>query len=122
LKCTERPCVGPFLFYLVTDRAYAEQDRRRPAARTRALLPAISTAAPDGRFLNASGIPTYDVPGRFSDPDCNGVHGLNERKSVQGLCEERNYLFELIQARQRTWRRRNEASTPKSIDWSVQFY
>jgi acetylornithine deacetylase/succinyl-diaminopimelate desuccinylase-like protein len=62
------------------------------------MLPAMSTGATDGRYLNAAGIPTYGVPGRFSDPDGNGVHGLNERKSVQGLYEERDYLFELIQA------------------------
>jgi hypothetical protein len=37
-------------------------------------------------------------PGALSDPDGNGVHGLNERKSVEGLYEERDYLFELIQA------------------------
>ncbi len=62
------------------------------------LLPAMSTGATDGRFLNANGIPTYGVPGRFSDPDGNGVHGLNERKSVEGLYAERDYLFDLIQA------------------------
>ncbi|MBS0577802.1 MAG: M20/M25/M40 family metallo-hydrolase [Proteobacteria bacterium] len=62
------------------------------------MLPAMTTGATDGRFLNAAGIPTYGVPGRFSDPDGNGVHGLNERKSVQGLYAERDYLFELIQA------------------------
>jgi acetylornithine deacetylase/succinyl-diaminopimelate desuccinylase-like protein len=61
------------------------------------LLPAMTTGATDGRYLNAAGIPTYGVPGRFSDPDGNGVHGLNERKSVEGLYEERDYLFELIQ-------------------------
>jgi acetylornithine deacetylase/succinyl-diaminopimelate desuccinylase-like protein len=60
------------------------------------MLPAMSTGATDGRFLNAAGIPTYGVPGRFSDPDGNGVHGLNERKSVDGLYAERDYLFELI--------------------------
>jgi acetylornithine deacetylase/succinyl-diaminopimelate desuccinylase-like protein len=61
------------------------------------LLPALSTGATDGRFLNATGIPTYGVPGRFFDPDGNGAHGLNERKSVSGLYAERDYLFELIQ-------------------------
>jgi acetylornithine deacetylase/succinyl-diaminopimelate desuccinylase-like protein len=62
------------------------------------MLPAMTTGATDGRFLNAGGIPTYGVPGRFSDPDGNGVHGLNERKLVEGLYEERDYLFDLIQA------------------------
>ena len=61
------------------------------------MLPAMTTGATDGRFLNAAGIPTYGVPGRFSDVDGNGVHGLNERKSVAGLYAERDYLFELIQ-------------------------
>lgn len=62
------------------------------------MLPAMATGASDGRFLNAVGIPTYGVPGRFSDPDGNGEHGLNERKSVEGLYVERDYLFDLIQA------------------------
>jgi acetylornithine deacetylase/succinyl-diaminopimelate desuccinylase-like protein len=62
------------------------------------MLPAMTTGATDGRYLNAAGIPTYGVPGRFFDPDGNGVHGLNERKSVEGLYDERDYLFELIQA------------------------
>jgi acetylornithine deacetylase/succinyl-diaminopimelate desuccinylase-like protein len=62
------------------------------------MLPAMTTGATDGRYLNAAGIPTYGVPGRFSDPDGNGVHGLNERKSVEGLYDERDYLFDLIQA------------------------
>uniref|UniRef100_UPI0035CBB312 M20/M25/M40 family metallo-hydrolase n=1 Tax=uncultured Sphingomonas sp. TaxID=158754 RepID=UPI0035CBB312 len=62
------------------------------------MLPAMTTGATDGRFLTAAGIPTYGVPGRFSDPDGNGVHGLNERKSVEGLYAERDYLFDLIQA------------------------
>jgi acetylornithine deacetylase/succinyl-diaminopimelate desuccinylase-like protein len=61
------------------------------------MLPAMTTGATDGRFLNAAGIPTYGVPGRFSDPDGNGVHGLNERKSVDGLYAERDYLFDLVQ-------------------------
>jgi acetylornithine deacetylase/succinyl-diaminopimelate desuccinylase-like protein len=61
------------------------------------VLPTMSTSATDARFLNAVGIPTYGVPGRFSDPGGNGVHGLNERKSVAGLYAERDYLFELIQ-------------------------
>ena len=61
------------------------------------MFPMMTTGATDGPALNAVGIPTYGVPGRFSDPDGDGVHGLNERKSVQGLYEERDYLFDLIQ-------------------------
>jgi acetylornithine deacetylase/succinyl-diaminopimelate desuccinylase-like protein len=61
------------------------------------MFPMMTTGATDGPYLNAVGIPTYGVPGRFSDPDGNGVHGLNERKSVEGLYDERDYLFDLIQ-------------------------
>ncbi len=61
------------------------------------MLPAMTTGATDGRYLNAGGIPTYGVPGRFAELDGGGVHGLNERKSVAGLYAERDYLFDLIQ-------------------------
>ena len=62
------------------------------------LLPTMSIGATDGRFLHALGIPTYGVPGRFSDLDGNGVHGLDERRHVEGLYAERDYLFDLISA------------------------
>ena len=60
------------------------------------LIPTMSTGATDGRYLNAAGMPTYGMPGRFSMPDSNGVHGLNERISVAGVMKERDYLFDLI--------------------------
>jgi acetylornithine deacetylase/succinyl-diaminopimelate desuccinylase-like protein len=60
------------------------------------LIPAMSTGATDGRYLNAAGIATYGMPGRFAMPDGNGVHGLNERISVAGVLKERDYLFDLI--------------------------
>jgi acetylornithine deacetylase/succinyl-diaminopimelate desuccinylase-like protein len=63
-----------------------------------AIIPTMSTGATDGRFLNAAGIATYGMPGRFGMPDGNGVHGLNERISVKGVLDERDYLFDLIVA------------------------
>lgn len=62
------------------------------------IIPTMSTGATDGRYLNAAGIATYGMPGRFGMPDGNGVHGLNERISVDGLMKERDYLFDLIVA------------------------
>jgi acetylornithine deacetylase/succinyl-diaminopimelate desuccinylase-like protein len=62
------------------------------------LIPTMSTGATDGRYLNAAGIATYGMPGRFGMPDGNGVHGLNERISVAGVMKERDYLFDLISA------------------------
>ncbi|CAN5315962.1 M20/M25/M40 family metallo-hydrolase [soil metagenome] len=62
------------------------------------VVPTLSTGATDGRFTNAAGIPTYGVTGMFTDPDGNGVHGLNERLRVRSLYEGRDFLFDLVKA------------------------
>lgn len=63
-----------------------------------AVIPAISTGATDGVYLEAVGIPTYGVPGYWTDPDGNGTHGLNERMEVRSLYAGRDYLFDLVKA------------------------
>ncbi|CAN5142902.1 M20/M25/M40 family metallo-hydrolase [soil metagenome] len=60
------------------------------------VIPTLSTGATDGRFTNAAGIPTYGLTGMFTDPDGNGVHGLNERLRVRSLYEGRDFLFEVV--------------------------
>jgi acetylornithine deacetylase/succinyl-diaminopimelate desuccinylase-like protein len=60
------------------------------------LIPTISTGATDGVFLAGVGIPAYGVPGGWGDPDGNGVHGLNERKSVRSGYVGRDFLTDLI--------------------------
>lgn len=60
------------------------------------VVPALSTGATDGRFLNAAGIPTYGVSGLFRDPDGNGVHGLDERVRVRSLLDARAFLYRLV--------------------------
>ena len=62
------------------------------------VIPAMSTGATDGIFLEAVGIPTYGVPGIWGDPDGNGAHGLNERLEVRSLYVGRDYLTELVKA------------------------
>ena len=62
------------------------------------VIPAISSGATDGRFLNEAGIPTYGVSGMFGDPDGNGIHGLNERIRVKSLLDGRTFLYRLIRA------------------------
>jgi acetylornithine deacetylase/succinyl-diaminopimelate desuccinylase-like protein len=62
------------------------------------LVPTMSTGATDGIFLEAIGIPVYGVPGGWSDPDGNGVHGLNERRSVRSVFVGRDFLTDLIKA------------------------
>jgi len=60
------------------------------------LVPTMSTGATDGIFLEAVGIPSYGPPGGFGDPDGNGVHGLNERRSVASLYIGRDFLVDLV--------------------------
>ena len=62
------------------------------------LVPTMSTGATDGIYLEAIGIPVYGVPGFWGDPDGNGVHGLNERRSVRSLYVGRDFLNDLIKA------------------------
>jgi acetylornithine deacetylase/succinyl-diaminopimelate desuccinylase-like protein len=60
------------------------------------LIPAMSTGATDGVYLEAIGIPVYGAPGFWSDPDGNGVHGQNEHLSVRAVFTGRDYLTDLI--------------------------
>jgi acetylornithine deacetylase/succinyl-diaminopimelate desuccinylase-like protein len=60
------------------------------------LVPTMSTGATDGIFLEAIGIPVYGAPGGWIDPDGNGVHGLNERRSVRSVFIGRDFLTDLV--------------------------
>jgi acetylornithine deacetylase/succinyl-diaminopimelate desuccinylase-like protein len=60
------------------------------------VIPAMSTGATDGVFLEAVGIPTYGVPGPWGGPDGDGVHGLNERIEVKSIYVGRDYLTDLV--------------------------
>ena len=62
------------------------------------VVPTMSNGYTDATFLGAAGIPTYGVPGAWSDPDGNGAHGLNERIEVGSLYVGRDYLYDLIKA------------------------
>jgi acetylornithine deacetylase/succinyl-diaminopimelate desuccinylase-like protein len=60
------------------------------------LIPMMSTGATDGIFLEAIGIPVYGAPGGWGDPDGNGTHGLNERRSVRSVYIGRDFLTDLV--------------------------
>lgn len=62
------------------------------------VVPSMANGYTDATFLGAAGIPTYGVPGAWSDPDGNGVHGLNERIEIRSLYVGRDYLYDLIKA------------------------
>jgi acetylornithine deacetylase/succinyl-diaminopimelate desuccinylase-like protein len=59
------------------------------------LLPTMSVAATDGRYLNQGGIPTYGLSGRFFRPGDDHNHGLNEHIPVRSLYEARDFLYEI---------------------------
>jgi acetylornithine deacetylase/succinyl-diaminopimelate desuccinylase-like protein len=61
-----------------------------------AIVPTMSTGATDGRFLNATGVPTYGLSGMFHDADGSHAHGLNERIRVMSLMNGRRFLFEVV--------------------------
>ena len=62
------------------------------------MIPTMSTGGTDAKYLGTAGIPTYGVPGIWSDPDLNGIHGLNERLEVRSLYQGRDYLYDLVKA------------------------
>ena len=60
-----------------------------------AIVPTMSTGATDGRFLNATGVPTYGLSGMFHDAEGSHAHGLNERIRVKSLLDGRRFLYEV---------------------------
>jgi acetylornithine deacetylase/succinyl-diaminopimelate desuccinylase-like protein len=61
-----------------------------------AIVPTMSTGATDGRYLTASGTPTYGLSGMFHDAEGAHSHGLNERIRVVSLMNGRHFLYELV--------------------------
>jgi acetylornithine deacetylase/succinyl-diaminopimelate desuccinylase-like protein len=60
------------------------------------IVPTMSTGATDGRFLNATGVPTYGLSGMFHDAEGPRAHGLNERIRVKSLMDGRRFLYEVV--------------------------
>jgi acetylornithine deacetylase/succinyl-diaminopimelate desuccinylase-like protein len=60
------------------------------------IVPTMSTGATDGRFLNATGTPTYGLSGMFHDTEGAHAHGLNERIRVKSLMNGRRFLYEVV--------------------------
>jgi acetylornithine deacetylase/succinyl-diaminopimelate desuccinylase-like protein len=60
------------------------------------IIPTMSVGATDGRFLNASGVPTYGLSGMFHDSEGSHAHGLNERIRVKSLLDGRRFLYEVV--------------------------
>ena len=60
------------------------------------VVPVMSTGATDGRFLRASGIPTYGVSGIFGDPADSRAHGRDERLLVKSFYDGQEFLYRLV--------------------------
>jgi len=60
------------------------------------LVPQMLAGATDGVFLEAIGIPVYGAPFGWLDPDGNGMHGLNERRSVRSVFVARDFVIDLV--------------------------
>jgi acetylornithine deacetylase/succinyl-diaminopimelate desuccinylase-like protein len=61
-----------------------------------AIVPTMATGATDGRFLNATGVPTYGLSGMFHDAEGSRAHGLNEHIRVKSLMNGRRFLYEVV--------------------------
>jgi acetylornithine deacetylase/succinyl-diaminopimelate desuccinylase-like protein len=59
-------------------------------------LPSMATGASDGRYLRASGIPTYGVQGFFDERDGGRAHGRDERIPVESFYEGQTFLYDLV--------------------------
>ena len=60
------------------------------------VIPMMMTAASDGLYLRAAGIPTYGVQGLFMERNDIRVHGRDERMSVQSFYEGQTFLYDLV--------------------------
>lgn len=59
-------------------------------------IPMMVMGATDGRYLRATGIPTYGVQGFFMDRDDMRMHGRDERMGVQAFYEGQTFLYGLV--------------------------
>jgi acetylornithine deacetylase/succinyl-diaminopimelate desuccinylase-like protein len=60
------------------------------------VIPVMSTGATDGRFLRATGIPTYGVSGIFGDPADSRAHGRDERLLIKSFYDGQEFLYRLV--------------------------
>jgi acetylornithine deacetylase/succinyl-diaminopimelate desuccinylase-like protein len=62
------------------------------------VVPEMSTGATDGKYLRASGIPTYGVQGFFVERNDNRSHGRDERMRAQSFYEGQAFLYGLVKS------------------------
>ncbi|MGH9568297.1 MAG: M20/M25/M40 family metallo-hydrolase [Candidatus Angelobacter sp.] len=60
------------------------------------VVPVMDTGASDGKYLRLAGIPTYGVPGVFSDINDDRAHGRDERIGVKAFYDGVDFYYLFI--------------------------
>jgi acetylornithine deacetylase/succinyl-diaminopimelate desuccinylase-like protein len=60
------------------------------------VIPYMSPATTDMRWMRSVGMPMYGISGMFVDPADTGVHGVNEHIGQKQLYEGREFLYRLV--------------------------
>ena len=62
------------------------------------VVPVMDTGASDGKYLRIGGIPTYGVPGVFTDVDDARAHGRDERLGVKDFYDGVEFYYQFIKS------------------------
>lgn len=62
------------------------------------VVPVMDAGASDGKYLRIGGIPTYGVPGVFTDVDDDRAHGKDERLGVKDFYEGVEFYYQFIRS------------------------
>ena len=62
----------------------------------RPVVPVMDAGASDSKYLRIAGIPTYGVPGMFTDVDDNRAHGKDERLRVKDFYDGLDFYYQFI--------------------------
>lgn len=60
------------------------------------VVPVMDAGASDSKYLRIAGIPTYGVPGMFTDVDDNRAHGKDERLRVKDFYDGLEFYYQFI--------------------------
>ncbi len=62
------------------------------------VVPIMDAGASDSKYLRIAGIPTYGVPGMFTDVDDDRAHGKDERLRVKDFYDGVDFYYEFMKS------------------------
>ncbi len=62
------------------------------------VVPVMDAGASDSKYLRIAGIPTYGVPGMFTDVDDDRAHGKDERLRVKDFYDGLDFYYQFIKS------------------------